>query len=67
MGDELMDYQSEYMSKRCTPQQAVQLIRDGDWVDYTQGITFPQLLGRRYWKKIPIAYLLRIIPGIAAR
>ena len=44
MGDEQMDYRSEYRSKCCTPQRAVQLVRDGDWVDYTHGITFPQIL-----------------------
>lgn len=39
-----MDYRSEYRSKCCTPQRAVQLVRDGDWVDYTHGITFPRIL-----------------------
>ena len=30
-----MDFYSEYRSKLRTPEQAVQCVKTGDWIDYT--------------------------------
>ncbi len=39
-----MDYQKEYQRKLRTPEEAVQIIKSGDWVDYTSNVGFPPLL-----------------------
>jgi butyryl-CoA:acetate CoA-transferase len=36
--------QSEYRSKLRTPAEAVQLVKSGDWVDYSTNVAFPTLL-----------------------
>ena len=36
-----MDYTKEYQQKLMTPAEAVKLVKDGDWVDYSQVCTFP--------------------------
>ena len=36
-----MDIASLYEEKRCTPEEAVRLVRSGDWVDYGQACSFP--------------------------
>ena len=36
-----MDYQAMYAEKRKTPEEAVSIIRDGDWVDYGQTCSYP--------------------------
>lgn len=41
-----MDYQAMYAEKRRTPEEAVSIVRDGDWVDYSQTCSYPQLLDR---------------------
>lgn len=41
-----MDIQEIYNSKLCTPEEAVKLVRDGDWVDYSQTMSFPVALDR---------------------
>lgn len=46
-----MNYPAEYQSKLCTPDEAVKLIKDGDWLDYTHGISFPQLLDQALAKR----------------
>ena len=38
------NYQSEYRSKLRTPVEAVQLVKSGDWVDYSTNVAFPTLL-----------------------
>lgn len=40
----MLDYLSQYRQKLCTPEQAVQVIKSGDWVDYTTALGFPILL-----------------------
>ena len=37
-----MDYYAEYKRKLKTADEAVQLIKDGDWVDYSAGAAFPE-------------------------
>ena len=39
-----MDVRQEYRAKLRTPEQAVELVKSGDWVDYASNICFPQLL-----------------------
>lgn len=39
-----MDYIDEYRSKLRTPEEAVKVVRSGDWVDYTVSLGFAPLL-----------------------
>lgn len=39
-----MDYIAEYKDKLRTAAEAVQIVKDGDWVDYSAGVAFPELL-----------------------
>ncbi len=39
-----MDVYGEYRRKLCTPEEAVQVVKSGDWVDYTTCLGFPTLL-----------------------
>lgn len=41
-----MDYAPLYKSKLRTPEEAVQCVKSGDWVDYTTQLGFPLLLDR---------------------
>lgn len=41
-----MDYASEYKSKLKTPEEAVKIVKDGDWIDYGAFHNFPPLLDR---------------------
>ena len=39
-----MDIFAEYRAKLRTPEEAVQTVKSGDWVDYTTNVCFPALL-----------------------
>lgn len=39
-----MNYKEEYSAKLCTADEAVRLVKSGDWVDYTTGMAFPAAL-----------------------
>lgn len=39
-----MDYLKEYKEKLRTPEEAVKVVKDGDWVDYSQTCSFPTAL-----------------------
>lgn len=39
-----MNYEHEYRRKLRTPEEAVQAVKSGDWVDYTTNVCFPTLL-----------------------
>ncbi|MDO4989634.1 MAG: acetyl-CoA hydrolase/transferase C-terminal domain-containing protein [Eubacteriales bacterium] len=39
-----MSVYDEYRSKLRTPDEAVKLVKDGDWVDYNSNVSFPSLL-----------------------
>ncbi len=41
-----MDFTAEYQKKLCTPKEAVQVVKSGDWVDYTSSLGKPVLLDR---------------------
>ena len=38
------DYLEQYRRKLRTPEEAVQVVKSGDWVDYTPNVCFPSLL-----------------------
>ena len=40
------DFYSEYRAKLRTPDEAVRVVKSGDWVDYTTNVGFPILLDR---------------------
>ena len=39
-----MNVYEEYQKKLVTPQEAVKLVKDGDWVDFSQTCSFPEAL-----------------------
>ena len=39
-----MDHMNEYRSKLRTPDEAVRIIKSGDWIDYSTNLGFPELL-----------------------
>ena len=39
-----MDYTAEYRSKLRTPDEAVKVVKSGDWIDYLTNLAFPELL-----------------------
>lgn len=41
-----MTIQEEYQAKLRTPEEAVKIVKDGDWVDYSQTCSFPTDLDR---------------------
>ena len=41
-----MDVREEYRKKLRTAEEAVKLVKSGDWVDYSQGLSFPAALDR---------------------
>ena len=42
----MRDVQKEYREKLKTAEEAVKLVNSGDWVDYSQACSFPQLLDK---------------------
>ena len=36
-----MDHMNEYRSKLRTPDEAVRIVRSGDWIDYSTNLGFP--------------------------
>ena len=47
----LQDYSEEYKKKLCTPEEAVSVVRSGDWVDYTSTLGKPVLLDEALAKR----------------
>jgi len=39
-----MDYVTEYRNKLRTPDEAVKIVKSGDWIDYATNLAFPELL-----------------------
>ena len=37
-----MNVYEEYQKKLVSPQEAVKLVKDGDWVDFSQTCSFPE-------------------------
>ena len=46
-----MDFYGEYRQKLRTPEQAVQVVKSGDWVDYGTNVCFPTLLDEALAKR----------------
>ena len=46
-----MNYYEEYRQKLRTPDEAVKVIKSGDWVDYTVALGFPALLDEALAKR----------------
>ncbi len=46
-----MNFAEVYKRKLKTPEEAVKLVKDGDWVDYSVGIGFPTLLDEALAKR----------------
>ena len=42
----LKDFMTEYRQKLCTPEEAVEVVKSGDWVDYTSSLGKPVLLDK---------------------
>lgn len=53
-------FYSEYREKIRTPEEAVQVIKSGDWVDYTTNVGFPILLDRALAKRKEELYDVKI-------
>ena len=47
----LKDFTTEYRQKLCTPEEAVEVVKSGDWVDYTSSLGKPVLLDRALAKE----------------
>jgi len=48
---DFVDYMSEYKSKLTTPEEAVKVVKSGDWIDYTTALGMPTLLDRALAKR----------------
>ena len=44
-----MDLMNEYRSKLCTAEEAVRLVKSGDWVDYGSNNGYPSTLDAALW------------------
>ena len=55
-----MTVREEYQSKLCTPEQAVQMVKSGDWVDYTTALGKPTLLDQALAKRREELYDVKI-------
>ena len=42
----MLDFREEYRKKLCTPEEAVSVVKSGDWIDYTSSLGKPVLLDR---------------------
>ena len=47
----LKDFMTEYRQKLCTPEEAVEVVKSGDWVDYTIAVGKPVLLDKALAKR----------------
>ena len=41
-----MDFFKEYKAKLKTPEEAVKVVKSGDWIDYNVALAFPTLLDK---------------------
>lgn len=63
----MKSYAEEYRQKLCTPDQAVQLVKDGDWVDYSQTLAFPVALDAALAARLDQLHDVKIRGAIATR
>ena len=55
-----MDFYAEYNNKLRTPDQAVQAVKSGDWIDYGTNVCFPTLLDAALAKRRDELYDVKI-------
>ena len=58
-----MSYYDEYRQKLKTPEEAVQVVKDGDWIDYTISQGQPVLLDAALANRIRSARASRTTAG----
>ena len=56
----LKDYKPTYRSKLRTPDEAVQVVKDGDWIDYTSSVGKPVLLDQALARRRDQLYDVKI-------
>ncbi len=56
----LHDFQAEYRTKLTTPDEAVKVVKSGDWVDYTSNLGMPVLLDRALARRRDELYDVKI-------
>ena len=59
-----MGVYEEYKKKLTTPAEAVKAVKDGDWVDYCQGLSFPVLLDAALAKRVGELHDVKIRNGV---
>lgn len=63
----MMTVYDEYQTKLCTPEVAVRLVRDGDWVDYSQACSFPTELDAALAKRCDDLQNINVRNAISCR
>ena len=61
----MLDWQKEYREKLKTPEEAVRLVKSGDWVDYSQACSFPQLLDKALAERAAELYDIKLRNAIS--
>lgn len=59
-----MDYQALYQSKRTTAEEAVKLVKSGDWVDYTWCTNHPVALDKALAARAPALKDVKVRGGV---
>lgn len=59
-----MGVYEEYKKKLKTPEEAVKMVKDGDWVDYCQGLAFPVLLDKALAKRTGELHDVKVRNGV---
>ena len=62
----LIDYTRQYKDKLRTPEEAVSVIKSGDWVDYTSSLGMPVLLDRALSRRRDELYDVKIRGNLIA-
>ena len=55
-----MSFYDEYRSKLRSPEEAVRIVKDGDWVDYISNVGFPRLLDAALAKRRDELHSVRV-------
>ena len=62
-----MDYKALYQSKLTTADEAVKIVKSGDWVDYGWCVGTPDVLDQAMAKRLPDLYDVNFRGGSYAR
>ena len=62
-----MDYRAEYAKKLTTPEQAVSIVKSGDWVEYGWNCSIPVVLDRALAARMPELYDIKVRGGNTIR